>query len=189
MSAVNAPFGLRPVYHISGMGRAREYSMLAAYATPVYKGSPVTLAANRINLAVTAADWLGVFDGVNYLDSTGKPTLSNFWPGVVTGATAIQAWVWDDPNTVFEIQAAGSIAQALAQGGQIDFEAGATGAGSALTGLSTCRAAAAIVVAPAQGQMRIVDVGQAPDNAWGDAFTVLQVQNARHTYVANKVSV
>ena len=93
MSATSAPFGLRPAYHPSGLDRAREYPMLAAYATPIYKNSPVALDGNNVNLASTAADFLGSFDGVTYTDVTGKPTVSNFWPGALTGATNITAWV------------------------------------------------------------------------------------------------
>jgi len=187
MSATSAPFGLRPVYHPSGMDRAREYSMSAAYATAIYKNSPVALVSNLINLAAFQADWLGSFGGVTYTDVTGKPTVANFWPGAVTGATSITAWVFDDPITVYEIQANGSIAQSV--GRQIDFDSGSIGNGSTSTGLSAAMAASALVSAGTQAQLRVTDVNQAPTNAWGDAFTVLQVTNARHQYVTNKVSV
>lgn len=187
MSATSAPFGLRPAYHPSGLDRAREYGISAAYATPIYKNSPVALVSNLVNLAAFQADWLGAFGGVVYTDVNNKPTVANFWPGVISGATNLTAWVWDDPLTVYEIQANGSIAASI--GRQIDFDSGSIGSGSLATGLSTAMAASAIVSAGTQAQLRIVDVNQAPTNAWGDAFTVLQVTNARHQYVANKVSV
>jgi hypothetical protein len=187
MSASSAPFGLRPVYHPSGLDRAREYGMSAAYATPIYKNSPVALVSNQINLASFQADWLGSFAGVTYTDTYGKPTVSNFWPGAITGATNITAWVFDDPLNVYEIQANGSIA--ASPGRQIDFDSGSLGSGSTSTGLSTAMAASALVSAGTQAQLRVVDVNQSPSNAWGDAFTVLQVTNARHQFVANKVSV
>jgi hypothetical protein len=161
--------------------------MLAAYATPIYKNSPVALVSNNINIAAFQADFLGSFDGVTYTDSTGKPTVSNFWPGALTGATNITAWVWDDPLTVFEIQANGSIAQSA--GRQIDLDSGSIASGSAATGLSTAMAASALVGAGTQAQLRVVDVNLAPTNAWGDAFTVLQVTIARHQFVTSKVSV
>jgi hypothetical protein len=161
--------------------------MSAAYATPIYKNSPVALVSNLINLAAFQTDWLGSFAGVTYTDNTGKPVTTNFWPGAVTGATNIQAWVFSDPATVYEIQANGSIAASI--GRQIDFDSGSIGSGSTATGLSTAMAAAALVSATTQAQLRVMDVNQAPTNAWGDAFTVLQVQNARHQFIANKVSV
>lgn len=187
MSGSSAPFGLRPAYHPSGLDRAREYGMSAAYATPIYKNSPVALVANVVNLATFQADWLGSFDGVTYTDTYGKPTVTNFWPGAIVGAINITAWVWDDPLTVYAIQANGSIAASI--GRQLDFDSGSLGNGSTSTGLSTAMAASAIVAAGVQAQLRIVDADQAPTNAWGDAFTVLHVTNARHQYVANKVSV
>ena len=187
MSATSAPFGLRPAYHPSGCSRAREYSMSASYNTAIYKNSPVTLVSNLINLASYQADWLGSFAGVTYTDNTGKPVVTNFWPGAVSGATNIVAWVFDDPLQVFDIQANGSIAQSI--GRQIDFDSGSIGSGSTATGLSTAMAASALVAAGVQAQLRVVDVNQAPTNAWGDAYTVLQVVNARHQYVSNKVSV
>jgi len=187
MSATSAPFGLRPAYHPTGLARAREYGMSAAYNVAIYKGSPVALVSNLINIATFQADWLGSFAGVTYTDNTQKPVTANFWPGAVSGATNIQAWVFDDPANVYDIQANGSITASI--GRQIDFDSGSIGSGSTATGLSSAMAASAIVSAGTQAQMRIVDVNQAPTNAWGDAFTVLQVQNARHQYVANKVSV
>lgn len=189
MSAVSAPFGLRPAYHPSGLDRAREYTMSAAYATPIYKNSPVALVSNLINLAAYQADFLGSFDGVTYTDVTGKPTVTNFWPGALTGTTNITAWVWDDPLTVFDIQANGSIAANL-QGRQIDLDSGSIGSGSSATGLSTAMASSVgVLSAGVQGQLAIVDYNQAPTNAAGDAFTVIQVRNARHQFVTNKVSV
>ena len=188
MSATSAPFGLRPAYHPSGLDRAREYPMLAAYATPIYKNSPVALVSNVINLASFQADWLGSFAGVVYTDVNQKPTVQNFWPGAIVGATNITAWVFDDPLTVYEIQANGSIAANLI-GRQIDFDSGSIGSGSTATGLSTAMAASAVVAAGVQAQLAIVDYNLAPTNAPGDAYTVLQVRNARHQFVANKVGV
>jgi len=188
MSATSAPFGLRAAYHPSGRDRSREYSLLASYATPIYSGSPVALVGNQINLASYQADFLGCFDGVTYTDVTGKPNVTNFWPGAQTGATNIIAWVTDDPMVVYEIQAAGPIAAGLI-GRQIDLDSGSIGSGSSTTGLSTAMASATVLAAGVQGQLAIVDYNQAPTNAPGDAFTVLQVRIARHQFVANKVSV
>jgi hypothetical protein len=162
--------------------------MLNSYAVPVYKNSPVALVANSINLAASAADFLGSFDGVTYTDITGKPTLSNFWPGALTGATNITAWVWDDPLTVFEIQSLGSI-PINSIGKQIDLDGASVGSGSAATGLSTAMCTATLITSGSQGQLRIMDISLAPTNAWGDAFTVLQVQIARSQFVSNKVAV
>lgn len=187
MSATAAPFGLRTCYHPAGIERARQYQMSAAYNVPLYKGSPVALVGNLINLAAAGADWLGLFAGVTYIDATNKPVTANTWNGAVAGATNIQVWVLDDPYVVFEIQAAGSIPVGSI-GGQANFN-GTIGTGSALTGLSLASCSATLAGAGVQGSLRIQDVGQQVDNAWGDAYTIIQVTNARHQFVSDKVSV
>jgi hypothetical protein len=49
--------------------------------------------------------------------------------------------------------------------------------GSTATGLSTATLGASTAVTNGQQAcMRVVDVGQGVDNAWGDAFTVVRVQ-------------
>lgn len=186
MSATSAPFGMRPIYHPTGLDRAAVYPIGTGYASAIYKGSPVILNTDgTLNIGTTAADILGVFDGVEYVDSTGKPTKSNFWPASTT-ATSVVAYVWDTPTVVYEIQSDGSIA-ATAVGDQADFVNPNTGSTS--TGLSTATINHTLKGAGVQGQLRILGLGQAADNAWGDAYTVVQVQIARHQYVSNKVAI
>lgn len=189
MSATLAGFGLRPVYHPSGIDRASVYTIAAAYNTAIYKGSPVTLNTNgTITIGAAAADFLGAFAGVEYVDATGKPTYSNYWPAsqTVLSGTTPTAYVYDDPNIVYEIQCDGSVAQ-TAVGDQADFTS--VGTGSTSTGLSTATMSASLAGAAAQGQLRIVGFGLAPDNAVGDAYTVVRVTNARSQFVYNKVAV
>jgi len=50
--------------------------------------------------------------------------------------------------------------------------------GSTTTGLSTATLSATGVGNGVQGQMRVVDIAQYPDNAWGDAYTIVRVQLA-----------
>lgn len=191
MSATLAGFGLRPVYHPSGLDRASVYTIAAAYGTAIYKGSPVILNTNgTITIGTAAADFLGVFSGVEYVDATGKPTYSNFWPAsqAVLSGTVPTAYVYDDPATVYEIQCDGSVAQ-TAIGDQADFTSGTVGNGSTSTGLSAATMSATLAGAAAQAQLRIVGFGLAPDNAVGDAYTVVRVTNARHQYIANKVAI
>lgn len=186
MSATSAPFGMRPVYHPTGLDRGDPYTIGSTYGTALYKGTPVLLNTDgTLNVATVTNDFLGVFNGVEYTDSMGKPTYSNFWPAG-TVATNILAWVWTDPNTVYEIQADGSVA-ATAVGAQTDFTN--IGTGSTSTGLSTATANSTVEAGAAQGQLRIIGVAPYADNAWGDAYTVLRVQIAQSQYVANKVGI
>ena len=113
MSATLAGFGFVPSYHPTGLDRGIAYSIAAAYATPIYKYGMCTLnTSGTITIAAVAADFLGVFNGVEWTDAQQKPNYSNFWPGTQTGATNITAWVWSTPDTVFTVQADGSLTQA-----------------------------------------------------------------------------
>lgn len=191
MSSSSAPFGFRPAYHISGLDRARRYVITGAYGTSIFKFMPVLLNTNGTVVAGTAAaDLLGVFAGCEYVDATGRPVLSNFWPAgqTIQAGSVAYAWVWDDPAVIYEVQANGSIAQ-TAIGDQADCTVADVGTGSLLTGLSAATLSSVLAGAGVQAQWRIVGFGGAVDNVPGDAFTVVQVQLARQQFVANKVAV
>lgn len=190
MSTLSAPFGFRPAYSAVGFDRAKKYTITSGYGTQLLKGVPVALDTNGtiVQGVVGANDILGIFAGCEYIDATGKPNVSNFWPAaqtVMAGTTPV-VWVYDDAiSDVFEVQADGSIAQ-TAIGDQVNITN--ITAGSTSTGLSQCTVGA-VVGAGTQGQFRIVGFGQGLDNVPGDAFTIVQVQIARSQYVANKVAI
>lgn len=187
MSAASAPFGFRPAYHSTGIDRDIKYAIAAAYGTQISEGQPVILNTNgTVTAGTAAADLLGVFMGCEYIDATGKPNVSTFWPAgqtVQAGSTPL-AWVNDDPNTVYEVQADGPVA-ATAIGDQADI----TNAAANSNGRSQATLASALAGAGVQAQFRIIGFSQALDNAPGDAFTVVQVKIARHQFVANKVAI
>lgn len=186
MSATATPFGMRPAYHPSGEIPVAAYTIASAYGTAIYKGNPVILNTNgTIVVGTTAADVLGIFAGVQYTDATGKPVYSPYWPASTT-ATDIVAYVYVDPNIVYEVQSNGSIAQ-TAVGDQADFVN--PGTGSATTGLGSCTISSTLAGAGVQAQLRIVGFSLAPDNAPGDAYTVVQAQIARSQFVSNKVAI
>ncbi len=187
MSTTSAPFGFRPVYHPSGLERAKKYAITSAYATAMYKGQPVILATNgTVTVGTAAADLLGIFAGCEYVDSTGKPTVSTFWPASTTvlAGTVPTAWVYDDPELVYEVQSDGSIAQA-AVGDQADV----SNVGNNSNSMSTATLSATLAGAAAQAQFRIVGFGQQVDNAPGDTYTIVQVKLARSQFISNKVAI
>lgn len=187
MSATAAPFGFRPAYNPIGLERAKKYAVAAAYGTAMYKGQPVILNTNgTVTAGTAAADLLGIAAGFDWVDATGKPTVSTFWPAgqTVLSGTTPTAWVYDDPNNVYEVQSDGSVAQA-AIGDQSDV----SNVGNNSLSLSTCTLNATLAGVGVQGQFRIVGFGQQIDNVPGDAFTIVQVQLARSQYVSNKVAV
>jgi len=185
MSTVSAPFGFRAAYNPSGVIRPRKYTIATGYATAIYSGNPVMLegTAGTITNAGTTGDLLGIFVGCEYKDSTGKPTVSNFWPASTT-ATEIVAWVIDDYNTVFEVQNVGSVTQA-----NIGEEANvSTLSGSTSTGLASTTLAAPN--GTTQSQFRIIGFAGGVDNAPGDTYTVVQVTIAQSQIAfSNKVGV
>jgi hypothetical protein len=197
MSSTNAGFGLRPKYDEQGYVRPRVYvnGIQSGYASALLKYQPVTMSGGFIIQASLAADWLGVFAGWEGVDSTGRHIISNQWLANQTyssgnpGDYPMRAYVWDDPYTIYSIQANGSV-PATSLGVQADFVNIASG--NTTIGMSTAQLNSSLKTTGQQGQLRILELSIGPitgdSNVWGDAFTEVRVQNARHLYVANKTS-
>lgn len=185
MSSTNAPFGLRPSFHPTGLDRAVALTdgIASAYSSNILKGQPVALNTSGVLIAATAGSaYQGAFAGVQWTDTTGRVRVSNYWPAstaYVTGSCI--AYYYSDPNIVYDIQADGSLAQ-TSIGDQANFSNIA--AGSATTGLSQCTISTSLVGSSAVGDLRIINLSPGVDNAWGDAYTVVQVQVSRSQYVA-----
>jgi hypothetical protein len=90
-------------------------------------------------------------------------------------------YYYADPSIVYDIQADGSLAQ-TSVGDQANFTNIA--AGSTTTGLSQCTISTSLVGSGNVGDLRIINLSPGVDNAWGDAYTVVQVQVSRSQYVA-----
>lgn len=194
MSAVAAPFGFRPIYHPSGIIRPTAYKLgiASAYASNIFKGTAVLLTTGGVIQACTAsnADMLGIFAGVEYTPTGGRPVVSPFWPtGVAYDAAAkMVAYVYDDPEIVFEAQADGTVAQ-TAVGDQANITAATYNTGSTSTGISSTSLSATLAGAGVQGLFNVIGLSEYVDNAWGDAFPILRVTMARHHRRALKVAV
>jgi hypothetical protein len=199
MSSVSAPFGLRPAFFPTGLERAQclQNGITSGYAANILKGQPVayvnaanvgsTGSANGTIIAAQAPGSAsasqqyavaGSFQGVEFTDTTGRRRVSNYWPSgtTVQSGSITNAYFYNDLNIVYEIQADGSMAQ-TSIGNEYLFTN--ITSGSSTTGLSQATLGSATAVANGnQGQMRVVDLGQGVDNAWGDAYTVVRVQLA-----------
>ena len=192
MSSVSAPFGFIAAKHPSGQSRANEYTITSAYATNLFLGDPVKLLTNgSVVLATsdgsrtgTVADvaLLGIFAGCVYTDTTGKPNWSPMWPGG-TVATDIKAYVYDDPENVYTVQATGPVA-AVSVGDQTNLAGFTAPGGSTATGRSLAGVSHTLIGAGDQAQFRIVEIDRSVDNAAGDAYTKVLVQVAQHQYRA-----
>lgn len=194
MSATASPYGLIPVYHPSGTDRAQAYTILPTYGSSIFKGDPVILNTNgTINVGTAAATLLGSFAGCEYVDATGKPTYSNFYPASqsVMSGSVITAWVYTDKEIVYEIQMSGQLSATLATamtaiGDEADI---IYTAGSTSTGLSACSLNTTLAAAGNQKQFRIIGFGLAPDNSPTDLYPVVRVTLANTQYYAPTTAV
>lgn len=193
MSTTLAPFGLRPVWHQSGQIRplAIPAPFASAFATDLYQGTPVAYdTSGLIALATLTNDFIGSWNGVEYTDANGRRQYSKRWIAS-TAATDIVAYVYTDPTIIYEIQATGSLAQ-TSVGDQCDFSGTAgylIASGNNTTQLSTTGLNSTPEGATVQGQCRILALAPYVDNAWGDTYTIVQVQIAQHQFVSNKVAI
>ena len=192
MSATNAPFGFRPSYHPSGQMRPKAYTIASTYAANIFQGDPVKLVdAGTVQLGTSDGTrsgtvdgilLLGVFAGCQYIDSLGKPTLTPFWPTGTT-ATDIVAWVYDDPETIFQVQynnpSSGTTVQ-TAVGEECDWTVASPG-GSTATGLSNTYLTA---IQGTSGQFQITGWALNINDALTDAYIVATVRINEHHYKA-----
>ena len=148
MANQDAAFGFRQV---GGLGSrptsegTSKYVIASTQAGAIYAGDVVTagdgttkyegggtIAYGYIGSSETdAVRNVGIFNGVFYDDpTTAKPTFKNYWPGDVTvtnpsaGATA---FVYDNPDDLFEAQSSGTLTQAIVgRGIDMGYTAGST---------------------------------------------------------------
>lgn len=182
MSATSAPFGLRPAFFPTGLERAQALAngITSGYSSNILKGQPVVYGttANSGTLgtiipATTSGTVTGAFAGVEWTDTTGRRRVSNYWPASTTG-TAVVAYFYNDQQIIYEIQADGSMAQTTLGN---EYNMNNVTAGSTTTGLSQCTLNSSSAAGNGgQAQLRVVDLAPYPDNAWGDAYTIVRVQ-------------
>ena len=185
MSTTSQPFGLRPAYSPSGTVRPTAYTMASAYGSNILQNQPVKIGTDgNIQAAAIGDRFIGVFQGVEFTDSDGRRRVSNKWTAS-TVASDITAYVTLDPTIVYEIQANGSIA-VTDIGKQADYTV-ITG-GSTVTGLSAMMLDTATLTDTGNASLRIIDLSPGPDNAFGDSFTIVQVQIAEHQNVADRAA-
>jgi hypothetical protein len=177
MANTNAPFGLRPIKHVAGgQIRTSEYSIASAYGTSIYTGDVVELTGTGRNVEKAAAanvDNIGVFAGCRYVNSKGEQVFSQYWPASTT-ATDIVAFVYDDPNLVFECQADGAVAAEMQL--LVDWN---VGTGSTTTGQSGLYAVVSGTSATTGGSLRVMGLIDRPGNAYG-SYAKIEVMFAEH---------
>ena len=111
MANVEEKFGLRPYRKLDGtplVGAQNRYTIASGLAGAIFQGEmvePLTSGNIQRHGPNTSDAVVGVFNGCFYTDpTTKKPTFSNFYPGGIA-ASDITAFVIDDPDAVFLIDA------------------------------------------------------------------------------------
>ena len=168
MANQDAAFGLRPLKSVgqgddsTGMS---SHKIDAGDASIVYQGSPVIAAAGYIDIATAAAvPNMGAFWGCFYNDPTTlKPTFKNYYPGSITPPSSqdIEAFVYDNPNQMFEIQSdndgASTLADVFSNADMINF------GGSTLNGVSNTELDDSTIAASSDAAAQLLIIGTSRD--------------------------
>ena len=195
MSKTATPYGLKPVNEIGGLpyaGSTRQIKIASGYASNIFYGQVVSIvAAGTVEVVTTngnnstpfPAGTIGVFVGCTYTNpSTNQLTFAQYWP-TGTVASDAMAYVVDDYNTLFQVQAAGSLAQATLGSNAVLNAVQSTSTGSTLSGNSNT--ALSTTVATTSGiAFRIVDFVESTTSTVGDAYTdvLVKFNPVAHSY-------
>jgi hypothetical protein len=106
---IDAPYGLKPINLIGGQvfsGSTRMYNIVYGYSTDIFYGDFVALVRGNLErisvTSGTAGTVVGIFLGCTYTDPTTKQKrFSQYWPASTLAGDA-QAYICDDPDTVFQ---------------------------------------------------------------------------------------
>lgn len=185
MSTTYTPQGLVAAYSPFGIVRpGPQMQIQSGYATNIFNGYPVTIDANGfVTAAAAGTRATGIFQGVEFVDSEGRPRYANRWLAntVLFANTIARAWITMDFSygLLYQIQANASLTLA-AIGQQYDWEAlsGNTVTGIASMGLNVASAAA-------NAGLQVVGLVPGADNDWGDNFPVVLVRISENQFVAD----
>ena len=185
MANVVEKFGLRPYRKLDGtplVGAQNRYSIASNHTTAIFQGDlviPLTAGTIDRHTANNSTAVLGVFNGCFYTDpTTQKPTFRNSYPGAIV-ASDITAFVVDDPDAVFLMDADATFAQAdLFQNYSVT-----TGGGNTTTGISEVQLDVSVSGTNASFIIQAIDISQDPDNSdTGSANANILVRINKHFY-------
>jgi hypothetical protein len=182
MANVSEKFGLRPYRKLDGtplVGAQNRYTIASNYGTAIFQGDLVepTAAGNiERHTAGTSDAVVGVFNGVFYTDpTTQKPTYKNYYPGSVV-ASDITAFVVDDPDAVFLMDADEAFTRAdLYANYSVTNTTGVT-----QTGISKVQLDVSATGTASTFVVQAIDISQDPDNsdtATSNANILVRINN------------
>jgi len=198
MANINATFGLRP-YRMLGSGPNTngdnvyniQTAATAGTSSVIYNGAPVIPLTNGMidvpgNANGGTVPLLGVFLGCNYIDLTGKPRWSPYWPGTAAAyANSIAtATVVSNPDQLFLINTDAAAADSIvhANANFVTAITGSTVSGSfAKLGVSTVNTTNTL-------NLRIIGFEDTPANAdptVAGRLAIVLLNNHFYRYNAN----
>lgn len=180
MASTAAPYGLRPVKLVGNRpfnNGFSQYSIASAYGTTIFQGDVVKLMTGGVIEKATNTNdaptngILGVFMGVSYTDSDMGFVQKNMWTADTVASDAM-AYVVDDPDVIYEIQADSTLTiAAIGAKGELVQTAGNTSTGISKVALN------ATVNTTATFPLSVVGyVDKVGFSEIGDAFTDMLVR-------------
>lgn len=192
MATTAAPYGLRPINLIGGQpfaGSTRQLKIASGYATNIFFGDIVAIGVDGTIVKVTTAGTdaapfpagtVGVFLGCTYTNPSLKYKLhAQYWPAGTVASDAM-AYVCDDPDALFQVQANAPVTQTmLGSNFAVVQTAGDVNTGNSKVALDVASRATTATIG-----LRLVDVVDGPFSTIGDAFTdcIVKFNAGIHTY-------
>lgn len=192
MATTAAPYGLRPINLIGGQpfaGSTRQIKIASGYDTNIFFGDIVAIGVDGTIVKVTnvgtnadpfPAGTVGVFMGCTYTEPTLKYKLNaQYWPADTVASDAM-AYVCDDPDALFQIQADDAVTQTmLGSNFGVNQNAGSTVTGDSKVALDVGTRATTNTIG-----LRLVDFVNGPFSTVGDAKTdcIVKFNAGIHTY-------
>lgn len=183
MAKTASPYGLRLAKRLGETVQnhgVNQYPIPSGYNTDIKTGDLVVLTGSAGTIAkftgTTTGTPVGVFIGCSYTDAAIGFVNRQIWPANQVAANA-SAYVIDDPDAVFQIQANGSLTQ-----NSVGTNAAVVqGTGSATLGVSGVSLNAGSIANTATLPLRIVGiVNEVGFSVAGDAYTDVLVRINTH---------
>ena len=168
MANKDAAFGMKPVRMIGGApytGGQSRYRIAANYGTSIFQGdmvAQVTGGTVEIHADGGTVTVVGVFNGCMYTDPTsGEQVFSNYYPAS-TNASDLIAFIIDDPDVVYEVQADDTFPVTDLFG---NFDIVYTSAGSTKTGISGSELDVTTGATNTNLPIKAIDISEDPNNS------------------------
>lgn len=199
MANIDAAFGLRP-YNMLGAGANTNGNMTftiqtgatAGTSSVIYQGTPVIPLTNGMIDVVGNANGgtvplLGAFLGCNYIDLSGKPKWSPYWPGTasVMANSVATAEIAAHPDQLFLINCDAAAADSIIHA-NANFATATSG--STVSGLSSAELAVSTANTTNTLNLRIIGFEDAPsssDAAAAGRLAIVLLNNHFYRYGAN----